>query len=246
MKLMDDKKTVTTMAALAAVLLLGSGCASSRVVEINGRLSSPDIVEKRNPQEEYKVAPPDVLKVEFLKEQNLTREVRIRQDGYITLPLVEDVEVVGLTTVKIRDKLESLYTEYHKDPQILVTVTGYNSKYVYVYGEVGRQGRVAYTGAQTVSGIIGTVGGVTRRAATSRVKVIRGDKDEPEVFKVDLDRLLLEGELLQDVSLAENDVVYVPPTVLAWIGYQIDALLFPFRGALSAVGTARAVSDSGD
>ena len=121
-------------------------------------------------------------------------------------------------------------------------VTGYNSKHLYVYGEVGREGQVAYTGMQTVSSVIGEVGGVTRRAATGRVRVIRGDPDKPDMFEVDLGALLFEGETRQDVSLAENDVVYVPPTRWAWVGYQIEALLFPFRSALGAVGVMRTVS----
>ena len=46
----------------------------------------------------------------------------------------------------------------------------------------------------------------------------------------------MSRETIQDVSLAENDVVYVPPTVLAWVGYQIQSLLFPARSAVSLAG----------
>ena len=144
-------------------------------------------------------------------------------------------------TVRDRDKLELLYTKYYKEPKIVVRVTAYRSKHIYVYGEVGRRGTQPYTGWQTVSDVIGTAGGVTRRAAPNRVKVIRGDPEDPEMYKVNLTELIYEGNTEQDVSLAENDVVYVPPNVLAWVGYQIDNLLFPFRSVLSLLGTARAV-----
>ncbi len=235
---------VVAAALLALVLPLTVGCASGRAIEINGRLTSLELVSKRPPDATYTVDPPDSIRVEFVNDPALSREVQVRSDGTVTLTHLEDVEVVGLTTVQIRRKLEELYSKYYREPRILVTVTAYRSKHIYVYGEVGREGQVPYTGTQTVADVIGAVGGVTRRAATGRVRVVRGDPEQPETFRVDLKKLILAGDVRQDVSLAENDVVYVPPTRLAWVGYQMDALLFPFRGALGALGTARAVSDS--
>ena len=147
----------------------------------------------------------------------------------------------GLTTIQIREKLEDLYSKYYKEPKILVTVTGYNSKHIFIYGESGRQGWVPYRGHQTFSDVIGEVGGVTERAAYWRCKVIRGDPDNPEITSVNFRKIMLEGDLRQDVSLAEGDVIRVPPTWLAWIGYQIGDLLFPFRSILSAAGTVGAI-----
>ena len=98
----------------------------------------------------------------------------------------------------------------------------------------------------TVRDLIGEVGGVTSRAASGRIKVVRGDPEDPEIFKVDLDAMIDEGDTLQDVSLAENDIVYVPPTVLAWVGYQVDQLLFPFRSVISAIFTVNTAASVGD
>ncbi len=231
---------------LAAGVVVGlMGCSSGeKILDINRRLTSLEQVSKREPDAIYVVEPPDVIQVEFITDASLTRQVQVRSDGYVTLPHVEDVKVVGLTPVEIRRLLEGLYEKYYKEPRILVTVTGYNSKHLYVYGEVGRQGEVPYTGRQTVSSVIGEVGGVTRRAATGRVEVIRGDPDKPEKFRVDLDELLFEGHTRWDVSLAENDVIRVPPTYLAWVGYQIEAVLFPFRSILGAVASTNAVTDN--
>ena len=235
----------TMLLAVAGMAVALGGCSSGEtILDINRRLTSLDQVSKREPDAIYVVEPPDVIQVEFISDDALTRSVTVRSDGYVTLPHVEDVKVVGLTPVEIRRLLEEMYQKYYKEPRILVTVTGYNSKSLYVYGEVGRQGEVAYTGHQTVSSVIGEVGGVTRRAATSRVEVIRGDPDEPEKFRVDLDELLFEGHTRWDVSLAENDVVRVPPTVLAWVGYQIEAVLFPFTTILSGVASTNLITNN--
>jgi polysaccharide export outer membrane protein len=226
------------MACLAG-LMFAAGCAP---LDISKRVTSADVIRRHLPDETYTVDPPDSIRVEFLDEAQMTRDVRVRTDGYITLPLVGEVHVGGLTPTQIETKLEELYSKYYKEPDLFVTVTGFNSKFVFVYGEVGRQGLVAYTGSQTLRDVIASVGGVSRYAAWSRVKVIRGDPDNPEVFKVNLDALLLGGDTRRDVSLAENDVVYVPPTYFAWVGYQIQSLLFPARGVTSLVATPAAMS----
>jgi len=224
------------------MLLPSLGCTSKYVLDLNERLLTPEMVSKKQPDETYVVEQPDRIQIEFFNEYAPPpRSVGLRPDGCVTLPYLEDVEVEGLTTLEIREKLEDLYSKYYKEPRILVTVVSYNSKHIYVYGEVGRAGQVPYTGSQTVREVMGAIGGFTRRAAPTRVKVIRGDPEYPYVFKVNLKRLIYRGELYQDVNLAPGDTIYVPPNAFAWLGYQIDNLLFPFRSVLAAASTAESV-----
>jgi polysaccharide export outer membrane protein len=229
---------------LVPVFVLLAGCRGP-AIDYSKRLTSLDMVKKRPPDALYTVDPPDQISIEFTGQAEMNRSVVLRSDGRVTLPLLGDILVAGKTTKEITDLLSQAYSKYYKDPQLLVSVTGYNSKHIYMYGEVGRPGQLPYTGYMTVRDAIGEVGGVTSRAASGRVKVVRGDPDDPEIFKVDLDAMIDDGDTLQDVSLAENDTVYVPPTVLAWIGYQVDSLLFPFRSLVSAIFTANTVSNVG-
>ena len=223
-------RTSLAIAALAGIIMV-TGCANIR--DIDRRITSRDLISKKPPDAGYVVDPPDAISVEFLQPPAPTREATLRSDGCITLPYLEDVKVGGLTPVEIREKLEKLYTRYYQDPRMLVTVTGYNSKHVYVYGEVGRRGAVAYTGDMTVSDLMGKVGGFTSRAAAWRAYLVRRDPEHKEVFRINLRSLMYRGDVRQEVSLAENDVVYVPPTVLAWVGYQLESILFPLSGATS-------------
>ena len=230
---------------IVSLFSVAPGCASKRSLDISRRLTSLDMVAKKPPDALYVVDPPDVIQIEWLSQAGMTRSVTLRSDGRVTLPLLGDVLVAQMTTEQIQGLLIELYSKYYREPRLFVSVVGYNSKHIYVYGEVGGQGDVPYRGYTTVADVIGQVGGVTRRAATGRVRVIRGDPDEPEIFKVDLDALIYDGDALQNVSLAENDVVYVPPTVLAWVGYQIDQLLFPFRSILGAIFTVETATNVG-
>ena len=194
------------------------------------RLTSIDMVTKKSPDATYVVDPPDAIKVEFLNESAMmTRSVVLRTDGCVTLPYLEDVKVAGLTPIQIREKLEKLYSRYYREPRILVTVTSYASKHIYLYGEVGNRGSLPYKGHMTVMDAMGQVGGFTSRAAAWRAKLIRRDPEKPETYRINLKKLLYEGDVTQDVSLAESDVIYVPPTVLAWIGYKLESILFPIN-----------------
>ena len=125
-------------------------------------------------------------------------------------------------------------------------MSGYNSKKIRLYGEIGRKGNMPYTGTMTVADAIGSAGGVTPRAWKSRVKIIRGDMDDPQVFKVDLNKLIFKGDLTQNLLLAEDDVIRVPPNPFAWVGYQLNNLLFPFRTVLSAFSTSEGVTRSAE
>ncbi len=228
--------------AILLIALAAAGCSSTAyVTDMNKRLTSLAIVEKRPPNAAYTVDPPDAIRIEFMDEPGLTRECVLRSDGSVTLPLVNDVNVAGLTTEQVRQKLEGLYAKYYKEVHILVTVTAFKSKNIYVYGEVAHPGIQPYTGSQTVAEVVGIAGGVTTRAATGRVKVIRGDPNKAEVYKVDLGAIIYEGEATEQVSLAENDVVWVPPTVLAWIGYQMEQITFPLQQLVAPLITFEAV-----
>ena len=231
--------TVGAIAAAVLFLVAFGGCAGAdRRKDVGERLTSEALAKGKTPDAEYVVEPPDVIRVEFFNEPGLTRSVRLRQDGNITLPYVEDVHVAGLTADQIREKLEGLFGKYHKNPRILVTVESFASKHIYIYGEVGRRGQVPYTGSMTLADAIGLAGGVSRQAATSRVQVIRGDKNRPRVFTANLDRLIEQGMTQENISLAEDDVVYVPPTAWAQVGNAISDALYPIRAVLGLGGAA--------
>lgn len=237
------RRSLCLILLCVAIVGICAGCASQETVkDINQRLTSLDMARKKPPDATYVVDPPDGITVEVVNQPEETTTQQVRQDGVVTLPHIGEVEVAGMTTKEIKEKLEEEYEKYYKEPDVVVTVSSYQSKHIFIYGEVRGEGQQPYTGYQTVADVIGAAGGVSRFAKTSSVKVIRGDPDNPEVYEIDLDELLYEGNTLQNVSLAENDVVYVPPTILARIGYAIDSVLFPFRSLFSAWRMGRFVS----
>src|SRR5580692_12956454 len=88
----------------------------------------------------YKIGPQDVLKIDVWKEEQLTRTVPVRPDGKITLPLLNDVQAVGLTPMELAGVISDQLKKYITNPQVTVSVTEINSRRVYVNGEVLKAG----------------------------------------------------------------------------------------------------------
>lgn len=237
-------RTSARLAAFCLVLsVVVSGCASTKVDNLNERLTSLEEVSKKPPNATYIIEPPDTIQVSVLGEPDVNVQQQVRQDGIVTLPHLGETQVAMKTTEELQEELEEKYAEYYKDPQVRVTVTQYRSKYIYVYGEVRNPGPQSYTGYQTLSEAVGQAGGLTNRADYNEVKVVRGDPENPEVFWADLNKLIYKGKAKQNVSLAQSDVVYVRPSALAWVGYRIQELMFPFESLFSGLRAYDTTSD---
>jgi protein involved in polysaccharide export with SLBB domain len=78
---------------------------------------------------------------------------------------------------------------------------------IYVLGQVGLPGPVAYDSGVSVLSAIISRGGFTERAWTARVLVLRGSLDNPVAFKVDVSRALT-GDA-PNMALQPGDLVYV-------------------------------------
>ena len=237
-------RTSRLLAVLCVVVsVIASGCASSEIDNLNERLTSLKEVSKKPPNATYIVEPPDSIRVNVLGEEDVNVQARVRQDGIVTLPHLGETEVAMKTTEDLQEELAEKYADYYKDPEVRVTVTQYRSKHIYVYGEVRNPGPQPYTGYQTLSEAVGDAGGLTQRADYNEVKVVRGDPEAPEVFWADLNRLIYKGQAKQNVSLAQSDVVYVRPSALAWVGYRIQEVMFPFQNLFSGLRTYDTASD---
>ena len=88
-----------------------------------------------------------------------------------------------------------------------------------------------------LSEVIGLRGGPSKFAAKNRIRIIRIQDGMPIVLAGDLGRIE-KGDLSSDVALHTGDIVVVPPTLFAMVGYKISALLFPFSPILSAMAGA--------
>ena len=137
-------------------------------------------------EETYRLEAPDEIEISVIPQSELDRTVTIRPDGKISLPLIGDVFVEGMTSEELTNKLTEEFSKYAKNPSVAVIVTGFNSKKVYVIGEVFRQGAYPYTGTTSVFEAVEEAGSFTRRASLGRVILVRGDIEDPTVIDINL------------------------------------------------------------
>lgn len=188
----------------------------------------------------YIVGAPDLLLITILPEPELVREVRVRPDGKISIDLIGDVQAAGRTPLQIAQTVQREIGRYKRDASVNVTVVESPSQFVTIYGEVMRPGTFALDSETRVTEAIGRVGGVRPFASLNNVRVIRTNGSVTEVIAVHLGSIQ-KGDLSTNLVIQEGDLIVVPPTWLARVGYVMQMIFFPFQpvvGTLGAIGGA--------
>jgi len=158
----------------------------------------------------YVIGPGDVLLIDIWKEPELSKQVSVRLDGHISLPLINDVEVAGLTCTKLRSQLMDKYKEYVDVPEISVTVVQSLSKKIYMLGKITRPGEYPLQKQMTIVQAVSLAGGLAQWADSSDVKLIRKINGVEKTFRVDYDAIVSGEDLSQNVLLQPDDTIFVP------------------------------------
>lgn len=159
------------------------------------------------------VGPGDVLDVSVLGIEELTRRVRILGDGTITLPLLGNFRIAGLTVKDSEELIAGMLStkELVNDPQVSIFVVESISGTVSVQGAVQTPGSYDLVGGSTLLEVIGRAGGATENRG-GQILVVRGSETPTqETLEIDATRLLDEGDVAQNVRLKPGDIIVVPP-----------------------------------
>jgi polysaccharide export outer membrane protein len=193
------------------------------------------------PVEGYVVGAPDELMVSILPEPEIMREVRVRPDGMISIDLIGDVQAAGRTPFEIAAAIQKAIGRFKRDAAVNVTVIDSPSQFVTVYGEVVRPGIFPLDTDTRVSEAIGRVGGAKSFASLNKILVIRTIGDDTKVIRVRLSDIS-KGDMATNIAIRKGDLIVVPPTVLARIGYAMQMLLFPFQPLISGAAAAGSIA----
>ncbi len=96
---------------------------------------------------------------------------------------------------------------------------------IYVMGEVVRPGAVQLTSNMNVLKAVMLAGGMNKQANPEKVFIIRQENLQGEVMKVDLKKLLENGDFRRNFSLMANDIVFVSPSGMAKFNYTLEKLI---------------------
>jgi len=159
---------------------------------------------------DYKIGPMDVLRIDVWKETDISRLVPVRPDGKISLPLLNDIQAAGLTTMQLSAVIANGLKEYITNPQVTVSLSEINSRRVYVTGEVTHPGTLPLLPNMTVLQALSSTGGFTQFAKLKGIYVLRTENGKKVKYPFSYKDVVAGRKQEQDVELQPGDVIVVP------------------------------------
>ena len=186
----------------------------------------------------YRVGGYDVLNILIYEEEDLSRNaLQVSADGYITFPLIGQIEVDNLTTAEIGKLIASKLAQgqFLLDAHVSVMVADYKSKRVLVLGTVNNPGSYALQARERVLDALSKAGGISRRTGISgkssgsagkKGLIIRTQNpDTPQeskiVININLKGLLEDGDQIANLYMQDKDVLFIPAAENFYIIGQI-------------------------
>jgi len=161
---------------------------------------------------DYLLGAGDLLEITVFESESLNTTARVSSRGNVTLPLLGQIEVKGLTAREAEVKIEALYrAKYIKDPHVSVFVEEHLSQRVTLVGQFKQPGTYEYPSKQSLLDVMALAGGLADKAGhTVQVRRHSARPDEPNVLLVDLDELIQEGRTDLNVDIRGGDIIFAP------------------------------------
>ncbi|MDX6767729.1 MAG: polysaccharide biosynthesis/export family protein [Candidatus Methylacidiphilales bacterium] len=140
-------------------------------------------------------------------EEAYVQQMKVDESGSISLPYIGGIKVTGMTTVMVKERIETLYKlgRFYTTPN--VTVTSQQSRFINVTGDVRSPQRIFYAKDLTVMGAIATCGGFTDYSNKRAVKLLRGK----EIMLINAVEVLKDPS--KDVPLLPDDIIQVDRSI---------------------------------
>ena len=159
----------------------------------------------------YTIGQSDLLTIKVFQAEELSGEVRVDQRGAITLPLLGNVRIAGLTKAQAERRLiELLGTNLLQNPQVSIFIKEYTNRRITVEGEVNKQGVFPLSGKITVLQAIALAGGLGEKAKLDSVALFRKQGSGNRVYYLDIN-LIRDGKV-NDPFVKNDDRIVVQRT----------------------------------
>jgi polysaccharide export outer membrane protein len=193
-------------------------------------------------EQEYYIGIGDVLDISLWQIPDLSKpEVIVRPDGKISLPLISDVQAVGLTLTQLDEEITQRYTAYVRNPEVSVMIRKFGGGKVIVLGEVASPGVYSFTGDIRIVEALALAGDCTKYAVRNNVLIIRGDiHKSPTVISANILAFLKDAKLSENVLIQPQDVIFVPRSLIGNINTFLQEIA-PIIDNVYKVGTVSEV-----
>lgn len=161
--------------------------------------------------EDYVIGLEDILSVNVWKEPELSvKEVVVRPDGKISVPLVGDIQASDLTPMQLQERLTERMKEYVAAPSVTIVVLRIGSRSVSIVGQVAKPG-IYYLGApMTVLELLARAGGIGPDAEEKKIAIVRTEGGKTVSYRFNYKDVSKGKHLEQNIELKNGDTVIVP------------------------------------
>lgn len=185
-------------------LLLAGACA-------HGRNAVP--IEKKEEPLRAVLGEGDVIEIRVFDEADLSGKHKIGSMGEVRLPLVGTIKLSGLTPEEAAAHISAAYrSNFLKLAEVSVFVESFNSRKVFVLGQVTTPGPYLFEENMTVIGAVARAGG-TKTTAASNSTVITRDNGEGDQLRIKAKVADIGRGEGKDIPLQPGDIVFVPESI---------------------------------
>ncbi len=208
---------------------------TEKIRTMNEKILMSSLSSKIDLYRDYRIGPEDLLEITVFEVEELNQTVRVSFQGNISLPLLGTLRVKDLTAGELEREIRDLLAQkYLQDPHVSVFVKEYRSQRISVIGAVEKPDVYAVTGQKTILDMLAMAGGLKEeagyllflirppRGAEEAVKPDQdGTQETPRTFVVDLEELLVKGNLALNLPLIHGDVINVPVGGKVFVGGEV-------------------------
>lgn len=240
-----------TLTLLLGVILLGTGCGASARSDFDlnrGQSTGPNAGEAEqvfaggttelgsDEEWRYRIQGGDQLEVVFFTHPEQNRFVKVRPDGFVSLPYLGDVRAEGKSPEELAGEVQGAYAEVLVSPRVDVIVQETGARF-YVLGEVTRPGEYQYERRIDIMQALAQAGGYRDSARLSNIILLRKGQGDEKSFAalLNMREYMADDDRDASLQLRPYDIVWVPRSNISrWDNATEQAL----RGILLAEDVA--------
>jgi protein involved in polysaccharide export with SLBB domain len=229
------KGTLLTSLVAAAFSIAGTGCQHGLQSTANAE-GRNGVFHKATEHDssgvEYVIDPPDdiIVKAQSIKEIDNVKQT-VRPDGTISLNLLGEIKVAGMTPRQVQAELTKVAAKYYSNPDIKIEVTA-QSKFFMVFGRGATiQKKIPYTGNDNVVKALAEAG-LSDQVWPQQVWVVRPGRDgqPPARAVVNFQKMAETGDMSQNYALQQGDIINLPDSPLAHFQFKSEQIFAPING----------------
>jgi polysaccharide biosynthesis/export protein len=200
------------------------------------------------PQRKFVLGPEDIIEISVWGNKEFAGDLPVRPDGKVSIPLIGDVNVEGLTPTKVKNLITQKLRKFIKDASVTVFVKEINSINISIAGEVNVPGTYKVNRPITLLHLFSLSQGFTEKADLKNSFLLRKGKK----MNIDLYALVRKGDISQNVSLLPNDLIFIKDNFQNQIkvaGEVIEPQVITFQDemtALDAILVSKGLTEKAD